>query len=227
MYKNKKYKFNRNYFNKINTSKKAYWLGYLYADGYLINTNKTKGIRLTSKDYELIKKFKINISSNHIIRKTIVNDVNYYFLVIYSKLITKQLTNQGIETNKSFIIKFPKLNKPLIRHFIRGYFDGDGSFSYYYAKQYCKNKFGQIKKYTSKNLKGIFSIACASLTFITKIRDILNSEIKSNRQKFNKINNCYILTYDGKNQLKRLFDYLYKGNKVCLLRKKIKFQKIF
>lgn len=44
-----------------------------------------------------------------------------------NKKITSDLKKHGLHNRKSFTIKFPKLRNDLIIHFIRGYFDGDGS----------------------------------------------------------------------------------------------------
>lgn len=51
-----------------------------------------------------------------------------------SEILWKQLNSLGCTPKKSLTLKFPDENvfksKDLIRHFIRGYFDGDGCISY-------------------------------------------------------------------------------------------------
>jgi hypothetical protein len=48
---------------------------------------------------------------------------------IYNTKIVSDLYKHGCVNNKTFKIKLPKLREDLIRHFIRGYFDGDGCIS--------------------------------------------------------------------------------------------------
>ena len=40
------------------------------------------------------------------------------------------LMKLGVVPRKSLIAEMPNINKSLVRHFIRGYFDGDGNISY-------------------------------------------------------------------------------------------------
>ena len=49
-----KYVYNKDYFEKINTSEKAYWLGFLYADGCI--TRFYKGEVLKSMSLESKRK---------------------------------------------------------------------------------------------------------------------------------------------------------------------------
>lgn len=121
----RKLKARDNYFNKIDTQSKAYWLGYLYADGNI--NKKEKAVHLGSKDIEVITKFKKTLKSEYTLGKTQIKSGSYYHTTIYSKQLVQDLIKHGVVPNKTFIIQFPKLRKNLIRHFIRGYFDGDGN----------------------------------------------------------------------------------------------------
>ena len=95
----KHYKVNENYFENIDTKEKAYWLGFLYADGYV-----RKGelrLKLKFSDKKHIKKFKKELKSEHIIKDAIqkvkVNDKTYYSkcssLSIYSTILVNHLMN--------------------------------------------------------------------------------------------------------------------------------------
>lgn len=54
----------------------------------------------------------------------------YAGLIWNSTYLSSQLYDKGLVQNKSLILTFPKwLDEELIPHFIRGYFDGDGSIS--------------------------------------------------------------------------------------------------
>lgn len=129
-------KIDHNYFDVINTEHKAYWLGFLYADGY--NNEKSYQIELTLKqeDAYMLEKLNNDIKSTYLIKKRIVTLDGKQFpcsrLTLYSKRISKMLASKGCFQNKSLSLKFPDFTvvpKNLINHFMRGYFDGDGSIS--------------------------------------------------------------------------------------------------
>ena len=59
------------------------------------------------------------------------------------------LIKQGCVPNKSLILTFPnkhQVPKNLINHFIRGYFDGDGSISYGIQERYSVRKKQNTKR---------------------------------------------------------------------------------
>lgn len=125
-----KYPVNEDYFEDINTKEKAYWLGVLYADGAI---NKNNSVRLGMKDKDHIEKFKKAIGAiNHKIGVTIdkrfTHESECYYISIKSKKMHDDLIKQGCTEKKSLTIdKIPNIKKEFISHFIRGYFDGDGS----------------------------------------------------------------------------------------------------
>jgi len=127
------HKLNIDFFKKIDSYEKAYWLGVLTADGTIQKDGyKTS---LTSKDKDLIIKFKSAISSDHKISlinsfdKRTNKTYSRYIIQICSKEFTKNIIKQGITSNKSYVCNFPKIKNKFICSFIRGLFDGDGSFS--------------------------------------------------------------------------------------------------
>lgn len=119
------------YFKVIDTEEKAYWLGYLAADG-CIYKNGTK-TSLTSKDLDIINKFKKAINSEHKISNGEYFDkrtdkiYKRYTIQICSKNFTEHIQNAGVTYQKSDKLEFPKISEDLYRHFVRGLFDGDGS----------------------------------------------------------------------------------------------------
>lgn len=210
---NKKYSINDKYFEKIDNEEKSYWLGFLYADGYVRFVKNRSGelkLKLQIKDKHHIELFKKNISSNHpikdLISKVKIDDKIYISkcsnLSIYNTKIVKDLVNLGCVNKKSLIIKFPILNENLIRHFIRGYFDGDGCV-------------------TTKNRYSV-NIISGSYDFLYEITRILNEidfnlEIKP-KGKIHKIE------FNNKNKFIKFYHYLYDDSTICLYRKKQKFE---
>ena len=117
-------------FEIIDTEEKAYWLGFLYADGSVGSTDNRIELGLAEKDLNHIEKFKEFIGvPNKISYRPQTKSYRYIFKSIPCK---EDLIKQGCMPKKSLILKFPteqQVPNYLIKHFIRGYFDGDGWFS--------------------------------------------------------------------------------------------------
>ena len=127
-------RFNDRIFEKIDTEEKAYWLGFFYADGYVIEKGNIVGITLQAKDVEHLHKFNrfVEMTENNVKyhpKKTKERIYDLYRWEIGNFNLYQSLVKNGCVPRKSLILKFPNetiLPKNLIKHFIRGYFDGDG-----------------------------------------------------------------------------------------------------
>lgn len=211
---NRNYTLNENYFDIIDTEEKAYILGILYADGYN-NTKRTNiSISLKEADKEILERLSLAVGSNRPLSYRVsrnTNHCNQYTFCISSKHISSRLSELGCIRAKSTILTFPEwINSELVRHFIRGYFDGDGCIHI-------------GKRQTVVNLTGTSSL-------ITAIQDILIKEIRLKKTKLqgNKRGNNSILTmqYSGRLQAKRIAEWLYKDSSIYLQRKFDKFKEI-
>lgn len=128
--------FNDHVFDCIDSPEKAYWLGFLYADGHVDTYRNKLGLTICEKDYDHLEKFRkfIQAKRNCSIRKhkTILNGKEYinYRISCGSKHLKDALISLGCLPKKSLILTFPKLeifeNHNLVYDFIRGYVDGDG-----------------------------------------------------------------------------------------------------
>lgn len=126
-------KFNEHVFDCIDTEEKAYWLGFIFADGYISShtPNKKKTYRfelsLAIKDKDHLDKFNIFMGY---LGNNVKCDSYRCRWFIGNKHLWTTLNNYGCTPRKSLTLKFPDKtifkSKDLIRHFIRGYFDGDG-----------------------------------------------------------------------------------------------------
>lgn len=126
---------NPDYFKKIDTYMKAYWLGFICADGYLVEDKGSfvVGIQLSIKDIEILENFKNYLKSEKPIQ--IINKVNkdlyqtFARLHIGNKQMFKDLVNLGITPKKSLTLQNILKNIPYKYRdsFIIGYHDGDGS----------------------------------------------------------------------------------------------------
>lgn len=125
---------NIDYFKEINSNDKAYWLGFICADGSI--NKKNNKVSLISKDIEVIEGFKKAIGSEHTIRKNENFDKRTnktytgYSIQIGNKIFTNNLINLGITSNKTNVLEFPKIEEKYYSYFIAGLFDGDGSVSW-------------------------------------------------------------------------------------------------
>lgn len=128
-------KFNEHIFDSIDTEEKAYWLGFIFADGTINSSPIREGVKsiygfelsLGIKDLKHLEKFKKFIEYN----KDLLVDNNRCRFSIANKHFWTTLNNLGCTPNKSLTLKFPNISENLIRHFIRGYFDGDGCITRY------------------------------------------------------------------------------------------------
>lgn len=133
----KKYKINEKFFETIDNQEKAYVLGFLYADGNLHKNKNNFSIELSEKDIKILKKIKSVLQSNHKLFKHIQYNKKYkkyyigYRLTVCNVKMCNDLLKIGVVSNKSLNIKFPDIKINLLCHFIRGYFDGDGSIYHY------------------------------------------------------------------------------------------------
>lgn len=132
-------KFNENIFDYIDTEEKAYWLGFIWADGYISSKNNTFEIKLSIKDIEHLYKFNSFMQHNkNNVKTQQISFKGKTFITcrwsVVNKHLHQVLNSYGCVPNKSLVLQFPDIkifeNEGLVRHFIRGYFDGDGCISY-------------------------------------------------------------------------------------------------
>lgn len=118
---------NDDYFESIDSADKAYFLGLLYADGNVYLKRNRVQITLQNEDIEILIKFANAIGYTG----PFYNDRKKYTkMIICSKKMVQDLIRVGCIPKKSLILQFPtqeQVPEQLIGHFIRGYFDGDGS----------------------------------------------------------------------------------------------------
>ena len=127
------------YFDKWNENM-AYILGFIYADGCIIDRKKSTGdevlyIALANADYDHLVKIRDKIAPNKKIWVYYKKLNNKYYRIDYlrigSRYLCKRLKDLGVKNRKSKVLEFPHVPKKYLSHFIRGYFDGDGSFLIY------------------------------------------------------------------------------------------------
>ena len=217
----------QNFFEKIETEVQAYLLGFYAADGNINEKRKTFRIHLQQSDSELVYLYKDLISPDarlftmkeHVVKARngqLVTAHESIGVDINSSKICNDLVNLGFGYNKTYVdLKLPKIDDKLIRHFIRGYFDGDGTISYYYCKPDLKWK-------KNERIRGYASICGKTKTMIEEIAHFLKKNNIKSSTCFAKRDKMWILTIP-KSQLKKLYDLFYKDSYFYLSRKFNKF----
>lgn len=215
----RKYSLNENYFDKIDTPNKAYVLGFLYADGNSNNnlTKQTISMSLQEDNFEILEAIRKEIGSEKplkFIDYSNKHDFGYtyknqYRLLMHSKHMSETLRDLGMVPNKSLVLEFPKIDPELYSRFIRGYFDGDGSVHFS----------------TTIHSNCLVTIT-STLPFCEKIKAILETELKVHigiRDASNNNGITKVAYVSGKNQLKKIYNYLYKDASLFMSRKYQKF----
>ena len=126
-------KMREDIFEKIDSSEKAYWLGLLYADGYIRKDRNEIGLTLQEKDKETVQSFHDFCGISNDIRKHTIKrkgkEYISYDCTFSNKKIKSDLASLGCVAQKSLILTFPTKEQVLdafLYDFIRGYIDGDG-----------------------------------------------------------------------------------------------------
>ncbi|MDA2918558.1 hypothetical protein MYX76_03515 [Desulfobacterota bacterium AH_259_B03_O07] len=119
--KDRKHSLNENFFSTW-SPEMAYVLGWIYSDGCIDNGDR---IRMATKDKYILENIRELLKSTHKIginKRTKVHQLELKSREIYSDLL-----GYGLHPNKSLSIEFPSVPSGLLRHFVRGVFEGDGS----------------------------------------------------------------------------------------------------
>jgi len=204
---NKKYTFNENFFEIIDNELKAYWLGFIFADGNVYipkyKEGKTKGgrvdIALKAEDDYHLGNFgnDINGTMDVIYRDMKIGDKIHPSCRITANSIkmAKDLINHGCTPKKSLTLEFPNhLPKELLPHFIRGYIDGDGCV---FFKVYEKTDNFHLSM-------------LGTVDFLTGVRNVLiENGIKCADIKPQK-SQAFSFHVFGQDNLVKLYNYLYK-----------------
>jgi len=225
----RKYTFDFNFFDEIDTEEKAYWLGFIYADGSVALNPHRLRISLVVEGKRHLEKFKDAIGYTgkvlgpyHVSSKNKGGKKTKYTLECCHTGFVEALMKHGVIPNKTFLVSFPDIPKELRRHFIRGLFDGDGSVSV------------GTTKYRHKVYKTpTFSICGAVPKFLEDVVDVIveeanvskNTVIDRSKEEYDrelKNSTASLFSYSGTPAL-RIRDWLYEDSSVSMDCKKEKF----
>lgn len=218
-----RYTLNEKYFDTIDTEEKAYILGLLFSDGF-IGDEKHNNIvlSLTETDSYLLEIIKdkleftgeLRLHRNH----GYESQKSSYVLNFSSSHMCNSLRNLGlndIKSKRKVIIPF--IDETLVKHYIRGYFDGDGSFSFGDSKETRKLKDGTYKTYCY--LKARFSIIIPE-KFVEDFTSRLPGYYGIRKSH---TDGLVYIENSAKNNIENIYNYLYKDSTIYLKKKHDKF----
>ena len=186
----------------------------MYADGY--NNEKTGRVKiaLAKKDVDILHKIKDCFETNRPLYSSKIKEGCYETLTIVNIKISDDLRKLGVVQAKTHILKFPIfLEEEFVRHFIRGYFDGDGCLT------------GAYQTYgTNKEKKKIsWSVSIEGTTcLLNKLGEILKNKINVNHcltTRHKNSTHIQSMRFKGNKQLTRFLDWIYEGSTIHLDRK--------
>ena len=225
--------FNELFFNKIKNEASAYLLGFLFADG---NISKTKllvnlALQRSDENHLIMLKNLVELDINnpqirvvrysrdpYLIKGNITKKTYGSRWTLSSKKMCLDLISLGCVPKKSLILKFPtseQVPDHLINHFIRGYFDGDGSI---YSHKYV----GQSGPYRYDRKRWWLTI-CGTSDFLTEMVNRLVKLNVSVLHHYVKHKNITVFRIPGSAQNSIFCDFIYRNATVFLKRKHDKY----
>jgi hypothetical protein len=212
--KKTKYYHDEDFFSR-DTEGSFYWAGFIAADGCIMEKGRdyvfVLKITLASRDEKHLYKFKTHIQSTSPISR-------YNFkekpsgcckIIIYNAKTCSDLSRFNITPRKSLNYTFPDHLKDhkLIRHFIRGYIDGDGCFTWH--------------KKTNRTTGRPNLCIRGTVDFLTSVKSILDKQFVSTKRSNNvKIyDSIGSLSYCSFVKVDSIINYLYNGANIYLDRK--------
>jgi len=209
--------FNEYFFDSIDTEIKAYWLGFITADGCIQIVEKRQNmltIALSYKDSSHLNNFIKDINSKHNLYRYKSKDSNGHYhdtvrITLSSDHLIKSLLKLNIGPRKTNTISFPSVKKPLLNHFMRGYFDGDGSV---YLKSPDKRK--------GRTVRQLRTVIVGNEKFIKQYNCHLSALSKIKLPNITHDKSISRIDVQGNNQAQQIYKFLYKNATRFMKRKK-------
>ena len=193
--------YNRHIFDVIDTEEKAYWLGFIVADGYLNESKNMLRIKLGNKDKHHLEKFIKFLDGDISMLKSEKHNLTgntQWYVSTYSPNICQALKNLKVEQAKSGKEHIPDINKILYRSFIRGLWDGDG--------------------FIRETLNGIGLVG--SYECLSFVQQLFQEELQIKPLKIYSHYGTYKIEYRStKKAIPKIISYLYQKNDIALDRK--------
>eukprot|EP01083_Nonionella_stella_P023936 66212_1 len=185
----------------------AYWLGFLFADGNINDSNAHYAVQLHLKciDYSHVEKFKKALESTYRLALHKNGETSKSCSVshkINNHSMAQDLIALGCTPRKSLTLKWPN-NMPgeFASHFVRGYFDGDGCIHFRKASKTFAISFVGTQEFVE------------SLRVYMKKSVLCHS--KANGSVYHQ-SSCSQLTYEGNIALMDILTWMYKDSNMTI-----------
>lgn len=216
----RKYKADHSFFDQIDNELKAYWLGFIAADGY-VNDTSGRGaapeikIVLSIKDEQHLYLFREHLQSAHpIARYKLLSGKGagneYCRFSLRSAQIAAGLAKHHIARAKTHSLRWPDLPIGLLRHYLRGYLDGDGGL---YVRKPRKPGYVSVVRF---QITSNISFLLSARSFMMEAASLPETKISVHTES----EDIGTLIWGGRKQLKRIYELLYEDATVCLPRKR-------
>lgn len=197
--KYKNINLNENYFEKIDSNDKAYFLGFMLTDGNVSLNENIIRLSLSSKDEEILNIFKEKTGNENKICVREDEKHSERTFQLRSKKWKDDLAKYGVVPQKTSIGEMPILSTDMMPHLIRGMIDGDGWISSNsHQIGFCGNEktVNQLKEYLVKTL------------------DVYNVKI------IHASENLWQVTWASKTDIEKIGNYIYQNKDNCFLSRK-------
>ena len=197
--KYKNINLNENYFEKIDSSDKAYFLGFMLTDGNVSLNENTIRLSLSSKDEEILNIFKEKTGNENKICIREDEKHSERTFQLRSKKWKDDLAKYGVVPQKTSISEMPILSTDMMPHLIRGMIDGDGWISFNsHQIGFCGNEktVNQLKDYLVTTLN------------VYDVKVIHASE------------NLWQITWASQKDIEKIGNYIYQNKDNCFLSRK-------
>ena len=214
-----------NFFSKIETELQAYLLGFIYSDGCINIQRHTLSIHINDIDSELFELFKIispdaytkqeeEYESKALVRGHTVRNKSSIRLAISSKILIEDLIKLGVCERKTYEnLHIPEMNPNIIGSFIRGYFDGDGCFTWHVSAPNLNNRERNWR------IKMAWQIDSKTQTLLTEFQKWFETQGVTLNINYIKRDNMYRLCTTSKKTFNKIYDLIFKKAQYSLSRK--------
>ena len=188
-----------NYFNNIDRSDKAYFLGFMLTDGNISLKENIIRLSLSSKDEEILKVFKEKTGNENQIYIREDEKHSERTFQLRSKKWKDDLAKYNVIPQKTATSSMPILEPELMSHLIRGMIDGDGWIS------------------VKSHQLGF----CGNEQTVTQVRDYLVKELDVYNVKIIHPDiNLWQITWASKKDIFKIGNFIYKNKGDCYLKRK-------
>lgn len=203
----RKYDVDEEYFSEVKSERPAYWAGFLLADGNVDKRRRTIQVKLKRGDIDHIRRFKRDIGAeNPIYHDEKDSGKRLPSIRSNSTKLVDQLERFGVVPRKSYGHPLPDVPSDLLRHFVRGYFDGDGHVG-------ASN--GHV---TAQRPQYTLSVT-GQPNFIRWVQERVEEHADATPNKIQEHKVAATASYSGNQQVGRICAWMYDGCSAALPRK--------